>query len=108
MSLALTMDHHSLTHLFESSNFCRLSDGQSELITGGRSRGDDDSRHRQSGSGRDKQRGHQGSMPGGCGMPSFGGFMSVNVYQINLAINMIFGGAGNSIFNMQGNQLSGI
>jgi hypothetical protein len=47
-------------------------------------------------------------MPGGCGMPSFGSLMSVNVYQINLAINMIFGGAGNSIFNMQGNQLSGI
>ena len=41
-------------------------------------------------------------------MPSFGSLMSVNVYQINLAINMIFGGAGNSIFNMQGNQLSGI
>jgi hypothetical protein len=45
---------------------------------------------------------------GGFGSPAFGGSMSVNVFQINLAINMIFGGNGNSILNMQGNQLSGI
>jgi hypothetical protein len=44
----------------------------------------------------------------GLGSQSFGGLTSVNVFQINLAINMIFGGNGNSIFNMQGNQLSGV
>jgi hypothetical protein len=46
---------------------------------------------------------------GGYGsQPSSGGLMGLNIFQINLAINMIFGGNGNSIFNMQGNQLSAL
>jgi hypothetical protein len=36
------------------------------------------------------------------GQPS--GSLAVNIYQINIALNMIMGGTGNSIFNLQGNQ----
>jgi hypothetical protein len=89
--------------------FCPLSDCQSEQISGGRRGREDDSGSRcGSRSEREKERSPIGSLMGGYGSQAFGGLMSINVFQINLAINMIFGGNGNSIFNMQGNQLSGI
>ena len=90
--------------------FYTLSDCKSEQISGGRrGRGDGDAgSDRRSRSGRDCQPGQLGPLMGGFGSQSFGSLMSVNVFQLNLAINMIFGGNGNSIFNMQGNQLSGI
>jgi hypothetical protein len=47
-------------------------------------------------------------MTGGAGSQQSGGLMSLNIFQINLAINLIFGGNGNSIFNLQGNQLSSV
>jgi hypothetical protein len=47
-------------------------------------------------------------MMGGYGSQSSGGLMGLNISQFNLAINMIFGGNGNSIVNMQGNQLSAL
>ena len=89
--------------------FFALSDCQSEQISGGRRGREDDSGSRcGSRSGREKERSPLGSLMGGFGSQSLGALLSVNVFQINLAINMIFGGNGNSIFNMQGNQLSGI
>jgi hypothetical protein len=63
----------------------------------------DDSRHR-SGACRSNN-------DGGRSYPSIGffggqssGLFSINIYQINIALNMIMGGTGNSIFNLQGNQ----
>ena len=96
--------------LMETGHFTTLADCQSEQISGGRrGRGDDDAgSDRRSRSGRDCQPGQLGSTMGGLGSQSFGGLISVNVFQINLAINMMLGGNGNSILNMQGNQLSGI
>ena len=90
--------------------FYTLSDCKSEQISGGRrGRGDDDAgSDRRSRSGRDCQPGQLGSLIGGFGSQSFGSLMSASVFQLNLAINMIVGGNGNSILNMQGNQLSGV
>lgn len=106
----MAFDHTLVGSLIDPVHFTTLADCESELISGGRrGRGDDDAgSDRRSRSGRDSQPGQLGSLMGGFGSPAFGGSMSVNVFQINLAINMIFGGNGNSIFNMQGNQLSGI
>ena len=96
--------------LMDPGYFTTLADCQSEQISGGRrGRGDDDAgSDRRSRSGGGCQPGQFGSMMGGLVSQSFGGLTSVNVFQINLALNMIFGGNGNSIFNMQGNQLSGV
>jgi hypothetical protein len=90
--------------------FYTLSDSKSEQISGGRRGrgGDDAGSDRRSRSGRGCQPGQLGSLIGGFGSQSFGSLMSVNVFQLNLAINLIFGGNGNSILNMQGNQLSGV
>jgi len=81
-----------------------LGDCQAELIMGGRhGRERDDSRHRSGSCGR--------TSGGGLSSPVFGYFggqssfpFAVNIFQINLALNMIMGGNGNSIFNLQGNQ----
>ena len=89
--------------------FYTLSDSKSEQISGGRRGREGDSGSRcGSRSQREMERSPRGSLIGGFGSQSFGGLMSVNVFQLNLAINMIFGGNGNSLFNMQGNQLSGV
>jgi hypothetical protein len=42
-------------------------------------------------------------MSGIFGGQSSGSF-AVNIYQFNIALNMIMGGTGNSILNLQGNQ----
>lgn len=95
--------------LIELLPFSPLSDCQSEQICGGRRGRVDDSGSRcGSRSDRVKERSPIGSLLGSYGSQAFGGLMSVNVFQLDLAINMIFGGSGNSIFNLQGNQLSGI
>lgn len=106
----MDFDHMPVRSLMDPGHFTTLADCQSEQISGGRSgRGDVDAgSDRRSRSGRDCQPGQLGSLMGGLGSQSFGGLISMNVFQINLAINMIFGGNGNSILNMQGNQLSGI
>jgi len=104
----MDFDYILVGSLMDPGHFTILADCQSEQISGGRrGRGDDDAgSDRRSRSGRDCQPGQLGSLMGGLGSHSFGGLMSANVFQINLAINMIFGGNGNSIFNMQGNQSS--
>ena len=90
-------------------SFYTLSDCQSEQISGGRRGREDDSGSRcGSRSEREKERSPIASLMGGFGSQALGGLISTNVFQLNLAINMIFGGNGNSILNMQGNQLSGI
>ena len=95
--------------LIDPVHFTTLADCQSEQVSGGRRGRDDDAgSHRRSRSGRDCQPGQLGSMTGGYGSQSSGGLMGLNIFQINLAINMIFGGSGNSILNMQGNQLSAL
>jgi len=106
----MDFDFMPVGSLMDPGHFVTLADCQSEQISGGRrGRGDDDAgSDRRSRSGRDCQPGQLGSLMAGLGSQSFGGLTSVNVFQINLAINMIFGGNGNSIFNMQGNQLSGV
>jgi len=106
----MDFDHMPVGSLTEPVHFTTIADCQSEQISGGRrGRGDDDAgSDRRSRSGRDCQPGQLGSTMGGLGSQSFGGLISVNVFQINVAINMMFGGNGNSILNMQGNQLSGI
>jgi hypothetical protein len=105
----MAFEHLVVGSSMDSLPFDILSDCQSEQISGGRRGREDDSGSRcGSRSEREKERSPLGSLMGGFGSPAFGGSMSVNVFQINLAINMIFGGNGNSIFNMQGNQLSGI
>jgi len=88
----------------EVPTLCSLGDCQTELVMGGRhGRDRDDSRHR-SGACRSNN-------DGGRSYPSIGffggqssGLFSINIYQINIALNMIMGGTGNSIFNLQGNQ----
>jgi len=105
----MAFDHTLVGSLIDPVHFTTLADCQSEQISGGRRGRDDDAgSHRRSRSGRDCQPGQLGPLIGGFGFQSFGSLMSLNVFQLNLAINMIFGGNGNSIFNMQGNQLSGI
>ena len=106
----MAFDHTLVGSLIDPVHFTTLADCQSEQISGGRrGRGDDDAgTHRRSRSGRDCQPGQLGSMMGGYGSQSSGGLMGLNIFQINLAINMIFGGSGNSILNMQGNQLSAL
>lgn len=103
---------HTLVGSFiDPVHFTTLADCQSEQISGGRrGRGDDDAgSDRRPRSGRDCQPGQLASSMGGYGsQPSSGGLMGLNIFQINLAINMIFGGNGNSIFNLQGNQLSAL
>jgi hypothetical protein len=81
-----------------------LGDCQTELIMGGRhGRERDDSRHRSGSCGRSIGGGLSCPMTGFFGGQSSGPF-SVTIYQINLALNMIMGGTGNSILNLQGNQ----
>jgi hypothetical protein len=81
-----------------------LGDCQTELIMGGkRGRERDDSRHRSGSCGRTSGGGLSYPMAGFIGGQASGLF-AVNIYQINLALNMIMGGNGNSIFNLQGNQ----
>jgi len=101
---------HSLVgSLIDPLPFYTLDDSDSEQISGGRRGSDDDAGSpRRSRSGRDNQRSQLGSMTGGAGSQQSGGLMSLNIFQINLAINLIFGGNGNSIFNLQGNQLSSV
>jgi len=107
----MASDHMLVGSLIDPVHFTTLADCQSEQISGGRrGRGDDDAgSDRRSRSGRDCQPGQLGSTMGGYGsQSSSGGLMGLNIFQINLAINMIFGGNGNSILNMQGNQLSAL
>ena len=105
----MAFDHTLVGSLIDPVHFTTLADCQSEQISGGRRGRDDDAgSDRRSRSGRDCQPGQLGPLIGGFGFQSFGSLMSVNVFQLNLAINMIFGGNGNSILNMQGNQLSGV
>ena len=81
-----------------------LGDCQSELVVGGRRGLDrDDSRHRsgpcrphRDGGGSSRLIGFFGGQPSGP--------FAINIYQINIALNMIMGGTGNSILNLQGNQ----
>jgi hypothetical protein len=81
-----------------------LGDCQTELVMGGRhGRERDDSRHRSGSCGRTSGGGLSYPMTGFIGGQASGLF-AVNIYQINLALNMIMGGNGNSILNLQGNQ----
>ena len=81
-----------------------LGDCQTELIVGGRrERERDDSRHRSGSCGRTSRGGFSYPMSGIFGGQPSGSF-AVNIYQFNIALNMIMGGAGNSILNLQGNQ----
>ena len=90
-------------------SFYTLGDCQSEQISGGRRGREDDSGSRCGfRSVREKERSPIASLMGGFGSQALGGLISTNVFQLNLAINMIFGGNGNSILNMQGNQLSAL
>ena len=107
----MDFDHMPVRSLMDPGHFTTLADCQSEQISGGRrGRGDVDAgSDRRSRSGRDCQPGQLGSMMGGYGsQSSSGGLMGLNIFQINLALNMIIGGSGNSILNMQGNQLSAL
>lgn len=88
----------------DSTTISSLGDCQAELIVGGRHGSErEDSRHG-SGSCRRHRDGNQNSpVIGAFGGQSSGQF-GINIYQINIALNMIMGGTGNSILNMQGNQ----
>ena len=85
-----------------------LGDCQAELVMGGRhGRDRDDSRHRSGSCRRSNDGGRSYPNIGFFGGQSTGSF-GVNIYQINIALNMIMGGTGNSIFNLQGNQAAPI
>ena len=88
----------------DSPTICALGDHQTELVMGGRRGSDgDDSRHRSGSCRRHGDGGRSYPMTGFFGGQS-SGLLAVNIYQINIALNMIMGGTGNSIFNLQGNQ----
>ena len=94
----LTIERHDTLGRLTSSTMTlqTISEAEAELIQGGK-----DNQDRKLD--RPQERPSNAWMGGKSVGQGWGNNLIINIYQINLAINTILGGAGGSIVNVQGN-----